>query len=427
MLSRNTTLFLIVASCYRFGAVVLLELHYYASSPEHYRSTLQSFLSLGIILLLPIALSVIGTGLRRERSRQLKAGGIALAALGAIWVCTEIYRQTQFSDLPDKQHSQTVILIARIVERWFGYLQPVCMTVAGILFAGTGERNMKRGAAWMIAGALPFLFELFFSAMYGLVLNYHFYNNLTGSLTLTEMFVTFVRFVMIAFPVAIIAAGFSLLKKYAPTEGREKEARTSGPIDEPLSLAADESSPVPTVATWLKQYLLAAIPLAGIVLLGMWTVDRRDHIRRNWSAAALLARIPGAALALFLYIPLLAEQGKQEVPDNYFTLAFIFLLALITGAGILLILHLKNKPNAADNDGNPSLLTWIGNFLILAVPLIGIICLIIWATDSRNAVIKRWAVARLIWIAIAVVGAVYGSYYISEILDTISNTLTFQF
>src|SRR5690606_17065571 len=48
----------------------------------------------------------------------------------------------------------------------------------------------------------------------------------------------------------------------------------------------------------------------------------------------------------------------------------------------------------------PSVGDWLGDFLIIAIPFIGIIFLIIWANDDKNKLRKNWAIAFLIWTVI---------------------------
>jgi hypothetical protein len=48
----------------------------------------------------------------------------------------------------------------------------------------------------------------------------------------------------------------------------------------------------------------------------------------------------------------------------------------------------------------PSIGSWIVNFLISIIPIIGFIFIIIWANDDNNKIRKNWAIASLIWYGI---------------------------
>ncbi|OGS76503.1 MAG: hypothetical protein A3D31_18555 [Candidatus Fluviicola riflensis] len=67
--------------------------------------------------------------------------------------------------------------------------------------------------------------------------------------------------------------------------------------------------------------------------------------------------------------------------------------------------------------------TWLGNFLIIAVPIIGIIMLIVWATDSTKELIRKWAIAQLIWMGISLIMWVY----MYSAYQQIQNILPFQY
>ncbi|MDB4091140.1 hypothetical protein N9528_02310 [Crocinitomicaceae bacterium] len=43
---------------------------------------------------------------------------------------------------------------------------------------------------------------------------------------------------------------------------------------------------------------------------------------------------------------------------------------------------------------------WILNIFLASIPLVGLILMIVWATDKSNINRKNWAVARLIWAGI---------------------------
>ncbi len=77
----------------------------------------------------------------------------------------------------------------------------------------------------------------------------------------------------------------------------------------------NENAPVVTVGDWVLTYLIAAIPLIGLVMLFVWAFGNDTNPNKaNWAKAALI----WAAIAIGIYITfavifgaaLLAALGK---------------------------------------------------------------------------------------------------------------------
>ena len=77
----------------------------------------------------------------------------------------------------------------------------------------------------------------------------------------------------------------------------------------------NENAPVVTVGDWVLTYLIAAIPLVGIIMLFIWAFGHDTNPNKaNWAKAALI----WAAIAIGIYITfavifgaaLLAALGK---------------------------------------------------------------------------------------------------------------------
>ena len=51
----------------------------------------------------------------------------------------------------------------------------------------------------------------------------------------------------------------------------------------------------------------------------------------------------------------------------------------------------------------PSIGDWVLNIFLISIPLVGLILLIVWASDNNEKVKKNFAAACLIWIGISVV------------------------
>ncbi len=43
-----------------------------------------------------------------------------------------------------------------------------------------------------------------------------------------------------------------------------------------------------TIGDWLLNYLIAAIPLVGLIFMILWTTDKENQIRRVWAQASLI-------------------------------------------------------------------------------------------------------------------------------------------
>jgi hypothetical protein len=428
MLSRNATLFLIIACSYWFSVLVFLEIRYYLISSHYFRESFSDFASLGIMLSFPIALLLTGIGMGQNREQLRKTGAVLLAVVAASWICSDVYYQYMyFHRQPTELREEEFNLVRHIVQHWLIYVPTLAFLLAGILLAGNNRRNHRKAAVWLIAGAIPYLFSLFFSNVENIVFNY-LMGERYGQLEQTEWIKNLehiLRLLMVAFPLAILVAGISLLKNL-PMQKAASEEEMVESIDTQY-VPETRETPVPAVIDWLRWYLLAAIPFAGIILLGMWAVDRRKPIRSNWSMALFLARFLTSTLTSLLVVPYFLLELFEDLAPVYFVTTLVFHLLFLVAAGVLLFVHHQRKEREQQDDSHPTLLTWIGNFLILAIPLIGIICLIIWATDDRNHIVKKWALARLIWAGIMFVYTVYAYHCALEILRISEEFIYFQF
>jgi hypothetical protein len=274
-------------------------------------------------------------------------------------------------------------------------LFPVSLLLTAIAFCGDNVKRMRRNAVWLITGSLAELFTLFFSDVSDLAFFTLFLKEFSVMLVLDRVFIL----LLLSLPLASLMAGFSMLRNSDRLLASEDpEASTSN---------------TPDVISWLKNYLLAAIPFAGLILLALWSTDTKNTIRRNWSMALFLTMIVTTALNLFIYLPML-DLG-DPTGTLYYAVAFCIVLILIIAGSILLYQY--NQQKFADEhaaDENPSVWKWVANFLILALPLIGIIMLVVWAMDNRNRIVKNWAIARLVWLAISLV---FTAYLYSTILE----------
>jgi hypothetical protein len=71
-------------------------------------------------------------------------------------------------------------------------------------------------------------------------------------------------------------------------------------------------------------------------------------------------------------------------------------------------------------DRIPSVSAWLGRFLTVIIPVVGLIALIVWAIDDRDKIRKNWAIAHLIFIIILIVlfyllGGLFTAYLMKRI------------
>lgn len=121
-------------------------------------------------------------------------------------------------------------------------------------------------------------------------------------------------------------------------------------------------------------------------------------------------------LILEIYSTILRFQGPlwDFYKGNLLNL-FLPLLMLLVPVSLLLfsIAILKNKTPGISIDSEeiltyndsqtPSVRDWLINFLVMLIPVAGIIFAVIWANDDTNKIRKNWAIASLIWTGIMLV------------------------
>lgn len=97
----------------------------------------------------------------------------------------------------------------------------------------------------------------------------------------------------------------------------------------------------------------------------------------------------------------------SPIPVNGGVSILLFLLILvgiIAGIVVLVITSGKNQNEAVPNTGVG---TWLLQYLVASIPVIGFIILIIWAFDNSNKLRKNWAAATLIWMIITLILAIF--------------------
>lgn len=96
------------------------------------------------------------------------------------------------------------------------------------------------------------------------------------------------------YPVIYVLLGLSFLGELRPSE-------QTNPVEViPNNNENIETNPIPSVGKWVGWMLLAAIPLAGLILMIIWANDKTEMSRRNWALASFI--IQGVLLFVTLFV-----------------------------------------------------------------------------------------------------------------------------
>lgn len=414
MLNRNATLFLSITA---WLSCLLIIVHQLLFRAEYGKSemSLLSWVNLLTILATYLVLGLFGLSLYNNNESTRKNTALILTIFSGIWLGLDLYFMVENPYLFE-QLSGLSSLMDLLRYGILSLMTPLALLLTGIAFYGSNNDRRKKALIWLFIGGLTFLF----ADLTNLVLQFYMQNmeNRTSSTIGGELYGT-VRQILnilgLPFSVALVLFAISGYTKLDTKTVNEEV----GPED-----TLDKWEKIRTISVlspmqWLGNFLLAAIPLAGSVFLIIWGSDHENRIRRNWAIMQFWAGTVGMGLNL------LVVGGLLDLAENLsgvFPIMMVLFLAMIVIASILTYNYFQQLSNFED-DQNPTLGTWLGNFVIIAIPIIGIIMLIVWATDSSKELIKKWATAQLIWIGISLMMYVY--FY--GVYDRIQNTLPFVY
>ncbi len=82
----------------------------------------------------------------------------------------------------------------------------------------------------------------------------------------------------IIIPIALIILSIYLMGNKTENEASKIQ---NNRVDEPIQNNL-------TIGDWLLNYLIAAIPLVGLIFMIVWTTDKENAIRRVWAQASLI-------------------------------------------------------------------------------------------------------------------------------------------
>lgn len=414
MLNRNATLFLSITAWLSFLLIIAHQLLFRAE----YHSTetsLMSWVNLLTIMFTYLVLGLFGLALYNNNESARKNTALILTVFSGIWLGLDLYFMVENPSL-FKQLSDLSSLMDLLRYGILSLMTPLALLLTGIAFYGSNIDRRKKALVWLLLGGLTFLF----ADLANLVLQFYMQNmeNRTSSTIGGELYGT-VRQILnilgLPFSIALVMFAISGYTKL-DTKTVSEEVGPEDTLDKWEKL---RTITVLSPMQWLGNFLLAAIPLAGSVLLIIWGSDHENRIRRNWAIMQFWAGTFAMGLNL------LVLGGLLDLEENFsglFTIIVVLFLAMIVIASILTYNYFQQISNSED-DQNPNLGTWLGNFVIIAIPIIGLIMLIVWATDSTKQLIRKWAIAQLIWIGISLMMWVY--FY--GVYEQIQNTLPFVY
>jgi hypothetical protein len=163
------------------------------------------------------------------------------------------------------------------------------------------------------------------------------------------------------------------------------------------SAAAEEYS---TPLWWMVTFGLAWMPVIGLIFTVYFAIAKSQVKRGNWAVATVLAALLNSLLYIFLFAGRIAEEFSSKELG-------IVLIIVIAGLGSLAtICSSINRRNQDDitldtHAYGPTVTGWIGYMLLVILPLVNLICLIVFAADSFDKYRSKWAQARLMWIPLS--------------------------
>jgi hypothetical protein len=393
MLNKNASLFLAITSW--LSCLILIVFRLIEIFNSHGTTfSVYSWINLFVIIIVYIFLGLFGWFSYKNQEHTRSRISIVLAILSGIWITLRFY---EFYEYPSIfSHLEELEGFLQFIK--FGVIQlllPLAILLLGIAFAGKKLRRRKRALYWLLLGGFSYLLSdlsyLFFTI-------YASSSMPEGPSGFSILYIALNLFT-VSFSVAVMY--FSLKAHASLSEleevPSEENEDTLDRIEPVRNWKENTGLSVPTPMNWLGSFLLAAIPLAGPILLAVWGSDHQNRIRRNWAIMQFWAVTVGLGLNLIL---LGAVVGFFEDFPLGLAVMVGLLLTMIVVASVITY-NCSQQLSDFDRDQHPSLGTWLANFVIVGIPIVGLIMLIVWATDSTKELIRKWAIARLIWIAVS--------------------------
>lgn len=408
---KNAALFLIIsAALWVIAGVYQLMFMYklFESFTQHWEDFVIS------VLLLCVPVVYIGWSITffDPGRKQTSKGAVFLAVITGIWTGIELYyRVTGAAQLHELYYERNPVFLYVVVN--LRSLVPLLMFIASVLWTTGKPGNIRKGAVFLMAGALLWLFSMMGERMELLFTNQWRYILKEGRFR--DIFLVS----KLLYPVALFVLGIALVKHPAP----------ENVIGESLEDEGEDRNVILTVLDWFITFLWVSVPFAGIILLIIWGINPKNKPRKTWALNTLLWTILAWALNIFIYLPALRILRPGT---SYYYIALIVWIMLAIVTGILLYAHIMEKRERIfeeeEEDYYPvSVKKWMFYTFMVGVPIIGIICLVSWAVDHTNQLRRNWALARLLWLGVMVIFIFYLYTTMVEIKWLNSQRLYFQF
>lgn len=418
MLNKSSaTLFLSISA---WLSCLLIISHHLVVRAQYGESemSLISWVNLLVIIGTYVVLGLFGLSLYNNNENLRKNVALTLAISAGLWSCIDLYNMFDNADWLNRL-SDLDSWVELFRFRLFLFITPLALMLTGIAFYGTNNQRRKKALVWLLIGGLTYLF----ADLSNLAVNFYFLSGENRMIdSMGSEFYDSIRQILnilsVSFSVALIAFAINSYSKLDTKTTNIEEVEHENTLDKWEKI---RTVSVLSPMQWLGNFLLAAIPLAGLIMLIIWGSDHQNRIRRNWAIMQFWASTFGVGLNL-LVIGGLMELSFSDQLSGLFALTIGFFIVMVIIASVLTHNYFQQKTTFED-DQNPNLGTWLGNFVIIAIPIIGIIMLIVWATDSTKELIRKWAIAQLIWLGISFIMWVY----LYSVYETIQNTLPFQY
>lgn len=283
-----------------------------------------------------------------------------------------------------------------VIYQFLGLFTSVGIVLFAISFVHSFQR-VNRAGWWIIFAGFILLFSSFFGEI-DFWISRPFANTET-IVTLTYLF----SLISILYPFGLVLLGAAL-------PGKTETAAEGGlTTNSPDLLDRLEDKPEPENAQsenkirwWLSTFLLSSIPLVGLGFLLYWSGSGKHFKRGTWAAASAVMRLFSSMFLVWYFKDLLALIVPSLSTGQLLLIVVLLMGALIIAAMVMNAKVQNNLPLGVEDD-SPGVSEWFGNLLLLAIPVVGLVCLIIWSSDNQNRYRQRWAQAQLIWIGLMLI------------------------
>ncbi|HLP55451.1 MAG TPA: hypothetical protein VK151_10500 [Fluviicola sp.] len=417
MQNKGSALFLSITAWLSCILVVSHNLVFRAQYPDSEMSIL-SWINILDITCTYVVIGLLGFSIYNNNKNLRKNASLILTIASGIWLAMDLYHiasNTYWIQALSELRGWLDFMRFHV----FSLITPLSLLLTGIAFNGTNISRQKKALVWLLLGGLTFVF----TDLANLAMNFYLQTRENGVVySMGDEFYASVRQILnllaVPFSVAMVVFAISGYNSLDTKNGasEQEEMGQGDTLDKWEKIrTVNALSPI----QWLGYFLLSAIPIAGYVFLVIWGSDHQNRVRRNWAIMQFWAATFGMGLNLLLLGVLL--DLFEDLSGGFALLAGLFIVMIVISS--ILTYNYFQQPSTFEDDQNPTLGTWLGNFIIIAIPIIGIIMLIVWATDSSKELIKKWAIAQLIWIGISLMMWVY--FY--SVYGTIQNMLPFQY